>query len=83
MELLGTKHPHVQIHCTIMTTWKDKLTTQKDGRQSGKTFDTCDRTPRVNGFAPQIQDSIATESTTEEKGSQDPRERREDKRDQL
>ena len=48
-------------------------------KQSGETFDTRDSTPRINGFAPQIRESIATESTNKEKGSQDPRERREDK----
>ena len=62
-----------------MTTWKDKLTTQKDERQSGETFDLGDSTPRINGFAPQIREPIATESKEKEKGSQDPRERREDK----
>ena len=61
-----------------MTTWKDKLTTGKDWRQSGETFGSRDSTPRTNGFAPQVRETYATDNK-EEPGSHDPRERREDK----
>ena len=80
MELLTTKHAaSVLIYSAIVTTWKDKWTTWKDRRQSGETFDVRDRMPRINGFAPQIRETLATKGKDKEKGSQDPRERREDK----
>ena len=76
------------------TSGKDLLTTQKDGRQSGKTFDLGDRTmakrkdawhvrqsaDESNGFAAHDSGIFIATSQNKEKGSQDLRERREDNR---